>query len=118
MIARAAPITMRLALIFAASDPDNNYAAIGADHLNAALAVWDYAEASCRFIFGDKLGDDTADTILTALRASPDGMTRTEISDLLKRHATSGDISRALSMIAMRGLAMRFTEPTSGRPIE
>ena len=110
---------MRLSAVYALSDPDNQHGMIAADHLKAALAVWDYCEASCRFIFGDKLGDETADAILSALRATPDGMTRTDVSNLLGRHHTSADIQRALSMLSLRALALKTVEPTTGgRPAE
>ena len=39
------------------------------EHLLAALAVWRYAEASARWVFGDALGDTIADAIL--VRCAP-----------------------------------------------
>ena len=36
---------------------------IGLEHLDAALAVWRYSAASARWIFGDALGDPTADEL-------------------------------------------------------
>jgi hypothetical protein len=36
---------------------------IGVVHPRAALAVWDYAEASVGAIFGDALGEPTADVV-------------------------------------------------------
>ena len=38
------------------------------EHLMAALAVWEYAERSARWIFGDATGDPTADAIMATLR--------------------------------------------------
>ena len=50
------------------------------EHLEAALALWRYCEASAAFVFGDSLGDAVADAILSALRQRLDlGMTRTEM---------------------------------------
>jgi hypothetical protein len=49
--------------------------------MQAALEVCRYCEDSCCFIFGDSLGDVTADTIRAALLRNPDGMTRTESED-------------------------------------
>lgn len=120
MIARAAPIVMRMAVIYAVSDPDNSHAVIAADHLRAALAVWDYCDASCRFIFGDRLGDPTADTILSALRSSSEGLTRTDISQLFSKNVQAIEIDRALTMIAKRGLGGRLpSDPKAvGRPVE
>ena len=49
---------------------------IGVAHLNAALAVWDYCQASAKHIFGEASGDPLVDDILEALtRAGADGLT-------------------------------------------
>ena len=52
----------------------------------AALAVWEYCEASVAHVFGDRIGDPIADRISGALQSNPAGMTRTEISALLGRN--------------------------------
>ena len=67
------------------------------NHLRA-LEIWRYAEDSARFIFGDDLGDPIADEILRSLRASPEGLTRTQIRDRFNRHA-SGGVGRALNSL-------------------
>jgi hypothetical protein len=59
-----------------------------------------------------------ADEILSALRVNPLGLTRTEISNLFVGHRKSGDISRALLVLAQSGLASYRPEPTGGRPDE
>ncbi len=105
----------RLALIYALLD---RCSIIQSKHLNAALSLWDYAQASARFIFGDSLGDPTADEILQALRVNPSGLTRTDISNLFGGHRKSADISRALVVLAQSGLASCRPEPTGGRPDE
>ena len=86
VLGRAEAQVIRLAVIYAALD---NSTAIDAPHLEAALAVWEFCETSATQIFGDLVGDAVADAIKDALRAaSPNGMTRTEISALFQRHAT------------------------------
>ena len=62
---RAEAQTMRLALVYALLDGSS---VIEAQHLNAGLAVWSYCEASARLIFGDAVGDVSADQMLKALR--------------------------------------------------
>ena len=48
------------------------------DHLDAALALWNFCVASARYIFGDIVGNPVADTVLRALRAAgADGLSRT-----------------------------------------
>ena len=52
MLARGEAHVMRLAMIYALMDCS---ALIRASHLLSALALWDYAERSVRFVFGDGL---------------------------------------------------------------
>lgn len=112
---RAEAITLRLSLLYALLDRS---AVIRVPHLAAALEVWRYCEDSARFIFGDALGDATADSILVALRAQPEGMTRTEISVLFDRHRSTQQINRALGVLETLGFARSEREETGGRPTE
>lgn len=112
MIARAEAQVMRLATVYALLDQS---AVIRREHLNAALAIWEYAEASARFIFGDSLGNPVADGILKALRQAPDGLTRTEMSSLFHRNKSAAQISLALATLAENGLARREKRETEGR---
>jgi hypothetical protein len=68
--ARAEAHTARLALIYALLDSSEH---ITDRHLAAALAIWTYAQASSAWIFGDSLGDPTADDIWTLAKDRPDG---------------------------------------------
>ncbi len=115
MIARAEAQVMRVACIYALLDQS---AVVQAEHLLAAFAFWDYAETSARYIFGDALGDPVADPVLRALRQSPDGLTRTQIRDVLGRHENGAAIDRALALLGVQGLATLSTEETGGRPRE
>jgi hypothetical protein len=112
---RSEPQVLRLALLYALLD---GAAIISAPHMLAALAAWDYCEASARFIFGDSLGNSDADKILAALRADPQGLTRTEIRDLFGRNRSEPLIQVALTALEERGLAQRVSEQTGGRPTE
>ena len=112
---RAEAQVLRLSLIYALLD---GTAAIRAEHLLAALAVWEYAEASARYIFGDALGNPVADRVLEQLRAAPEGLTRTEIRDLFGRHGKASDIDIALRTLSEMGLARHEYVDTSGRPAE
>src|SRR5262249_3045032 len=90
------------------------------EHLCAALALWDYAEQSARYIFGDTLGDPVADELLRVLRATPDGLTRTEIRDLFGRNLHAHEIGHALGLLLEAGLAAPSRPQTGerGRPEE
>lgn len=115
MIARAEAQTMRLALLYALLDRSP---VIRRVHLEAALALWSYAEQSARFIFADRLGDRVGDAIMTALRAAPDGLTRTEIYNLFGRHKSASSIEMRLATLRARGLARPDKCGTSGRAAE
>ena len=109
--ARAEAQTMRLACLYALLDQS---ADIREEHLRSALAVWRYCEESVRFIFGDALGHPVADKILTNLRQSPEGLSRTELTDLFKRNRTRTEIQNALDLLVDRGLARFSKELTNG----
>ena len=115
ILGRAEAQVLRLALIYALLDKS---AFIDAPHMMAALACWEYAEASARFIFGEALGDPVADEILRAVRERPEGMTRTELMHHFGRHLGSEQIGRALSVLSRGNFVTSSTEKTAGRPVE
>jgi hypothetical protein len=102
VVARAEAQVLRISCLYAALDSS---LVITAKHLSAALAVWEYAEASANYIFSDHLGDPDADAILSALRASPTGLTKTEISALFGRNRNATQIDRALGVLVTAGRA-------------
>jgi hypothetical protein len=112
--ARAEAQTVRLALLYALLDGNDE---IGEPHLRAAIAVWEYCEASAAHIFGNALGDPVADDILRALQ-QVDGMTRTAISNLFGRNRSAERIGAALALLAIRGRARMEARETAGRPTE
>lgn len=111
MISRAEAQVLRLSAIYAALDES---AVIRPPHLQAALAVWDYAESSARRIFGDRLGSPLADMILDALRTHG-AMTRTDLDRLFQGHKRAEEIQQALATLHRRGLARCRHESTAGR---
>jgi phage/plasmid primase-like uncharacterized protein len=112
---RAEAHVMRLAVLYALLDHSTQ---IEARHLKAALAVWEYAEASARYVFGDALGNPVADDILRALRTTPSGMSRTEISNSFGRNKDAQAIGPALDLLAQKELAKCERRETGGRPVE
>ena len=115
LLARAEAHVLRLAMIYALMDRS---AVIGAAHLLAALALWDYAERSVYFVFGDDLGDPFADELLRLLRSCPTGLTRNEIMNYLGRHQSSERIGRALGLLLQHHLVRCERQDTGGRPAE
>jgi hypothetical protein len=115
VVSRAEAQTMRLAMLYALLDGS---CSIRPSHLQAALAVWEYCEASARSIFGSALGGPVADRIHCALVSTPEGLTRTEISASLGRNKDQTTIDRALSLLAIVGVAKCVWEQSGGRPGE
>src|SRR5262245_15276704 len=115
LLARAEAHVLRLSMLFAVLDCSP---LIRPEHLLAAIAVWDYAEASARYVFGDSLGDPVADELLRLLRASKDGMSRTQIRDHFGRHQSADRIGQALALLLENKLARCESKETGGRPAE
>jgi hypothetical protein len=113
--ARAEAQVIRLSLVYALLDGADH---IDVPHLKAALAVWEYCEASAAHIFGNALGDPVADEICTALQHG-DGMSRTAIRDLFGRHRSSDRVGMALALLVTKGRArVEHQDSDGGRPIE
>ena len=88
--ARSQPATaaqvLRLQVLYCLADGCKT---VQRHHLESALAIWDYCDRSCGFIFGSGTGSDLADEILDVLRATPQGLTLTEISNSFGRHRSA-----------------------------
>jgi hypothetical protein len=110
---RAEAQVLRLSVFYAILDQSP---VIQAEHLLAGLAVWKYCAASAAWLFGDALGDPTADAILSALRHGE--RDRTAIADLLGRHVQRDRIDRALLLLLTHGRATFDRVKTGGRDQE
>lgn len=104
---RAEAQVMRLACVYALLDSSS---VVRREHLEAAGSLWRYSEDSADYIFGDSLGNNLAEQILKGLQASSEGLTRTEIRDLLGRNQKAKDISEALGLLKVSGRAFQITE--------
>jgi hypothetical protein len=111
ILSRAPAHARRLALIYALADRST---LIRAEHLRAALALWEYAEQSVRDIFGTLTGDPVADRIEAALQDRD--YTRDELRELFDRHVPAGRLDTALSLLAADGRVTVRRESTTGRP--
>ena len=113
---RAEAQVARLACVYAVLDGSR---IIKREHLEAALALWQYAEDSARYLFGDSLGDPDADTILAAGRpAGASGLTRTQINRLFSGNRKAEAIETSLQLLEKHRLARSCDEKTRGRPSE
>ena len=113
--ARAEAHTIRIALIYALLDTNRQ---IQPAHLTAALALWDYAARSAAWAINHTSGDPLAEHIHAALARSPDGLTRTQLRDLLHRNHPAERIEQALHALASTGRATQHRTRTTGRPAE
>ena len=119
MTSRAEAQVLRLACLYALSDMSLMSYVVSASHLHSALELWRYCYESARYIYGDSLGDATADTILTTLKSAENGLTRTDIRDLFGRNTGKADIDRALGMLQEYAKACRSEDRSGpGRPVE
>jgi len=121
--AKGKPQTMRLALIFALLDMAE---AIDERHLAAALAVWDYCDASARLIFGEARADNNtphpplvqlALTLGGVIARNP-GVSRSQLHDATGRNHPAEDRAAALAWLEERGMAHRRRYQSGGRPGE
>jgi hypothetical protein len=112
---RAEAQVLRLSAIYAVLDCSS---IIRLPHLQAALAVWDYCSASAALLFGTSTGDHTADRILEAINASPNGfLTKSQMSALFHGHLTSSRIDAALEqLISFGAIYQSSSQPNGGRP--
>jgi hypothetical protein len=116
IVARAEAQVVRLALVYALLD---GVTEIDEQHLDAALALWEYCEASAAYIFGSAIGDPIADEILRALQqARAVGLSRTAIRDIFGRNRSGDRIGAALQLLLMKGRARMERMQTAGRPAE
>jgi hypothetical protein len=110
---RAAPHVVRLAMMYALQDLS---VSIAADHLTAALALWDASARCAAYIFGESIGNGGADKILAALRAAaPGGLTRTQIrEDVFQRNLPSARIKSALELLLRYHLIREERDDATG----
>ena len=113
--ARAEAHTIRLALLYALADGARQ---INHEHLQAALALWDYAARSAAWALQGATGDPLAEQIHAALTSNPDGLTRTQLRDLFHRNKPAAHLDRALNTLAHTGRVTRKRILTAGRPAE
>jgi hypothetical protein len=115
IVGRAPAQVMRLALVYALIDMAND---IRKEHLEAALALWDYCERSANYIFGDSLGDKDADHLLSILRSTPVGLSRTQIrEDVFNKNKSAKEIASILGRLLEFGrIRLEIDKNTGGAP--
>jgi hypothetical protein len=120
LLARSEAQVLRLSMLYALLDGTGT---IRPEHLYAALALWEYVEASVVYIFGTSIGDPVADTLLTALAEAPaEGLSRKQIlTETFHGHLRADELDRVVRLLQQRGLLQveKFPpEGGKGRPKE
>ena len=103
---------MRLALLYALLDQSKLIKKV---HIEAAYGIWKYSFHSAMYIFGNSIGNKTTDTILNALKASENGLSKTDIHGLFGNHKSIAEIDWALSLLSQLGKIEIENEKTNGK---
>lgn len=115
LTARSEAYVCRLAGIYALLDKSKQ---IKVEHLKAAVAIWDYVEASIRYIFQGRTGDFIGNKIIEALREHPEGLTRTDLSGIFNRNIDSDQLSISIDNLLNQQRIKSESIQTEGRSKE
>ncbi len=116
VVSRGDTQVLRLSLIYALLDCSPRIEPV---HLDAAGAVWSYCRQSAAWLFGGRSGDPGADRIIAILTAMPNrSATRRELQEACARHLYGARLDRALERLEERGVIVRMSVPTGGRPAQ
>jgi hypothetical protein len=110
---RGEAYVLRLALIYALFDKSP---LIQIQHLEAALALWDYAMQSVDYIFGDASENPLENKIIKQLLAYPEGLSMTDIIKLLSKHVNKKKLTLAIRSLETTGKVEIELVKTKGRP--
>jgi len=111
IINRAEAQTLRLALVYALLDGQGR---IDVSHLQAALAMWRYAQDSALYIFGDQAVDPLESKILRALQNGP--LTATELNRALSGHVPKERLQPLLQRLEAQQRISIASAINGGRP--
>jgi len=113
VINRAEAQVLRISTLYAALDGS---ALVKPVHLRSAVAVWEYAEASARIIFGRAIGDKHADRIREELLVKG-RLTTTQVNDLFYGNLKTPQLRVAIDRVVQEGFArVEQDASTGGRP--
>ena len=109
--ARGEAHCLRLALVYALLDGADH---IGPEHLWSALMLWQYAQDSALYIFGNGEEDSLIQKILFLLQSGP--KSTTELNTLLGGRVASRKMRACLQELIGCGLVVKQEMKTGGRP--
>jgi len=109
---RANAIIPRVALIYAVVAQSEKIRLVD---LKSGEAFWKYAEQTAVTIWGQTLGNRTADDILNLIYSTSYAVSLTEISNFFNRNKSREDITEALNLLIAFELVMESKKSTNGR---
>jgi hypothetical protein len=118
IVSRSTAQVVRLSLVYALLDCSSE---VQCDHLEAALAIWQYAKQSAQILFGDVDSKETPTSkVLQLLRHNEDGMTRTALHKALSGRCNGEELLKILVKLQDQGLIQRqpIEHKGAGRPSE
>ncbi len=107
---RADAQVLRLSILYAILDQS---LVIEKQHLEAALAAWDYFKASAEYLFGETTGFPLDNKILNALELQGGQASRTEISKLLSNNYQARELDVAYQRLRDAGLIVEVSVKSS-----
>lgn len=112
VVARARPQVLRLSCIYALLDQSSE---VRREHLEAALALWQYCEDSAHYIFaGGATLSPNAQKLLDAIRDAGDaGLNRTAQSEIFAKNLDAKKLDRLTDELIKGGL-VKFQKATDG----
>jgi hypothetical protein len=103
---------LRMSMIYALLD---GQAVIERRHIDAAIAIWDYADESARGLFGNRTGNKGVDKLVEALHTvGTNGLDGVALNKLFG--GNSARAARAREEAIRLGIAVEETEKTRGHP--
>ena len=114
---RADAQTLRLSLVYAALDGSLE---VRREHVESALALWDFCHRSARYVFGGRLANPLGELIAEKIReAGSDGLARSRITRILdKKHVNAERGALILQELQECNRASKRETPTAGRTSE
>ncbi len=107
---RAEAHALRFAVTYALLDASPD---IKLPHIEAAIALWDYAQASVLYIFSQTTGNVVADKIYRELVYGR--MSRSQIMDIFQRNISANVLQTALQLLEDMGKARCVREQEAGK---
>jgi Protein of unknown function (DUF3987) len=97
---RAAPNCRRVAAVYAVLDGRSH---VGLADLQAAAALIDFSMTTAQYVLGHQSTNPRLDRIRRAIDTRPNGLTRTEVSDLFARNLAANVLDELLSTLLAHG---------------